>query len=157
MKAMAPDLNAPVDPRFGRAPFYLIVDTENLENVQSLQNPYIMMPSGAGIAAAQLALQQGVQLVFATMLGPNAAMVLATAGIQFIPMPPGLTARQAIEDYKAGKLQVISPFPSYPYAPAASFPTNEREYLENQLGLLQNQMEAIKKRLEELKTTQEIK
>ena len=140
MKAMiatvAPDLNAPVDPRFGRAPFYLIVDTENLEIVQTLQNPYIMMPSGAGIAAAQLALQQGVQLVFATMLGPNAAMVLSATGIQFIPVPPGLTARQAIEDYNAGKLKGVSPFPSYPYAPAASFPANEREYLENQLSFL---------------------
>ena len=42
------DLDAQVDPRFGRAEYLLIVDTDNLE-FQVIENPGTQAPGGAGV------------------------------------------------------------------------------------------------------------
>ncbi len=79
--ATAPALEAAVDPRFGRAAYFIVVDADSLQ-WQAHQNQGVNATGGAGALAAQFAAQQGVQAVISGDFGPNAYMALAAAGIQ---------------------------------------------------------------------------
>ncbi len=140
-----PGLQFPVDPRFGRAPFFALVETEGTSEPEIIPNPYLYYPSAAGIAAAQLAAQKGVQAVVAPMVGPNASMVLASAGIRVIPSFPG-TGNDVLNYLKEGKMPAA---PSYPWA------ASEKEYLKGQISALETQLSQLKQRLEELEKQKE--
>jgi len=60
--AQGQGMEAPVDPRFGRCRYFVIVDTEN-ETVDSKQNSAAGAPGGAGIQAAQFIANQGVDVL----------------------------------------------------------------------------------------------
>jgi predicted Fe-Mo cluster-binding NifX family protein len=98
--ATGPSLDDQVEPRFGRAPYYLFVDTETME-VEALQNPNVAAGGGAGIQSAQLMSDHGVRHVLTGNCGPNAFQVFSAAGIQVIVGVNGV-ARQAVEQFKAG-------------------------------------------------------
>jgi predicted Fe-Mo cluster-binding NifX family protein len=75
------DLSGEVDPRFGRAPRFLLVDPETLEyevveNTQSLD-----LPQGAGIQAAENLAKRKPAVVLTGNCGPKAFKVLQAAGI----------------------------------------------------------------------------
>lgn len=99
-------LDAKVDPRFGRCPYYIIVDTETMD-LEVLPNINMNAPSGAGIGAAQSVAQKGVEAVITGNLGPNASQVLSEAGIKMVTGAYG-SVRQVIEDFKSGKLKAAS-------------------------------------------------
>lgn len=65
---------------FGRAPYFLIYDTEKKENV-FIQNTAAESQGGAGIKAAQMVLDQKVQTLLTPRCGENAAEVLKAAKI----------------------------------------------------------------------------
>ncbi len=104
--ASGPDLDAPVDPRFGRAQYFIFVDTETLE-FEAVTNPFVAAVGGAGIQAAQLVANRGVQAVISGAVGPNAYQTLSAVGVP-IYQAPGGTVRQAVEAFKAGQLAAIS-------------------------------------------------
>jgi predicted Fe-Mo cluster-binding NifX family protein len=99
-------LDSPVDPRFGRCPYFVIVDTDTLEYVAE-PNPGTTMGQGAGVAAAQLIASKGAQAVVAGNFGPNAHQALSAAGINIYTAAAG-TVRQAVEQLKAGALPEVS-------------------------------------------------
>lgn len=99
------DLNAPVDPRFGRCANFVIVDTDTME-FTSEPNPGAMMGQGAGIQAAQTLGGRGVQAVVAGNFGPNAFQSLSAAGISIYLCAAG-TVAQAVEALKSGALQQV--------------------------------------------------
>jgi predicted Fe-Mo cluster-binding NifX family protein len=97
------DLDAPVDPRFGRAQRFLIYDTEAndfalVDNAQNLQ-----APQGAGIQSGRTVAQAGVKAVLTGHCGPKAYQVLAAAGIDVCVGAQG-TVREAIEAWRTGAL-----------------------------------------------------
>ncbi len=96
------DLSSPVDPRFGRAQGFLIVDTET-DDFEYVPNPNVSAASGAGIAAAQMIANKGVSAVITGQIGPNAFGVLDASGIRVYTGAAG-SAAEALEAYKAGKL-----------------------------------------------------
>lgn len=100
-------LDAPVDPRFGRCPLFLVVDTETME-FEALENQAAMAGGGAGIQAAQMVANAGAQAVMAGNFGPNAFYAFSQAGIAMYPVPPGMSVRQAIEALNNGELQPLS-------------------------------------------------
>jgi predicted Fe-Mo cluster-binding NifX family protein len=100
------NLDAPVDPRFGRCAWFVIVDSETMA-FEALQNPGVMAGGGAGIQAAQLVASKGAQAVVAGNMGPNAHQALTAAGIQILPFAGG-TVRQAVEAVKSGALTAAS-------------------------------------------------
>ncbi len=70
-----------LDSRFGRCPFFQIYDTENGE-FKVEENTGINSEHGAGIAAAQQAIDAGVEAVVTGFAGPNAFKVLNEGDIK---------------------------------------------------------------------------
>ncbi|NOR48503.1 MAG: dinitrogenase iron-molybdenum cofactor biosynthesis protein [Methanosarcinaceae archaeon] len=101
-----PNMNAPVDPRFGRCQYFMIVDLETMEH-EAMPNPNISVSGGAGIQAANTVASKGVGVVVTGNVGPNATQTLGAAGIQIVTGASG-TIDDAIEQYKSGRLQQTS-------------------------------------------------
>jgi predicted Fe-Mo cluster-binding NifX family protein len=100
-----PDLDSQVDPRFGRAAYILIVDSEtsdfdvldNKENVNALK--------GAGIQAAGMVSDKGAEVLITGFCGPNAFKVLNAAKIK-VASDAKDTIRDALESFIQGKLTI---------------------------------------------------
>ena len=96
------DLSAPVDPRFGRCAYLLIVDSETLQT-EAIPNQAAGASGGAGIQAAQTIADRGVQVLLTGNIGPNAFRALSASGIEIITGASG-SGKNAIEQYKNGEL-----------------------------------------------------
>ncbi len=70
-----------VCPSFGRAPYYLIYDTEKKEGT-FLENTASTSQGGAGIKAAQIIVDNKVDALITPRCGQNAAEVIKGAGIK---------------------------------------------------------------------------
>ena len=103
ISAVGPDLDSAASPVFGRCPTYLFVDTDTSAS-ETAENPAVSAGGGAGIQAAQFVIQQGAQAVLSGNVGPNAFQVFSAAGVP-IYLHGEDTVRQAVEAFKAGKLQ----------------------------------------------------
>ena len=97
------DLNAQVDPRFGRCQYFLIVDTESM-SFESISNESAMASGGAGIQAAQTVAKSGVKTIITGNVGPNAFQTLSAAGIKIVTWANG-TVKEAVEKYKKGEFK----------------------------------------------------
>lgn len=97
-------LASPVDPRFGRCPYFLIVDSET-EEFEAIENTAGQAFGGAGISAAQMVANKGIGAVIAGNFGPNALNVLSASGIKIFAGVSGITAKEALAQYKAGELK----------------------------------------------------
>jgi predicted Fe-Mo cluster-binding NifX family protein len=96
--AEAANLEAPVDPRFGRCPFFLIVDPADM-SFEAIPNPHADRQGGAGIQAAKLMADRGVEVVCTGNLGPNAVEALNASHIRTLTGCSG-TVRQVVEQFK---------------------------------------------------------
>ena len=103
ISATGPDLDAEVDPRFGRCQYFVIVDPDTMQ-FESVENSSAMASGGAGIAAAQTVVNKGVEAVLTGNCGPNAYQVLSPAGIEVITGVSG-KVRDAVQSYKSGNLK----------------------------------------------------
>lgn len=100
-------LTAELDPRFGRAPFFLVVDTGRGEVVQTLVNEAAEAAHGAGTGAAALMAKHEVGGVVAGRFGPKAHQALVALQIALWTAPDGLTVAQALEKLRAGQLSAV--------------------------------------------------
>jgi predicted Fe-Mo cluster-binding NifX family protein len=107
LTASSPNIESNIDPRFGRGAYLIVVDTDTLE-WQSHPNPGVNAAGGAGTQAAQLAANQQVQAVISGDFGPNAYNALQAAGIDMYLYGTSSTVKEAIEQFKAGKLESVS-------------------------------------------------
>ena len=96
------DLNAQVDPRFGRCQYFVFVDSDTMA-FEAMPNEAIAAPGGAGIQAAQTVVNKGVDVLISGNIGPNAFQVLSAAGVKIATGAYG-TVKEAVEMYKSGKL-----------------------------------------------------
>lgn len=99
------NLESEIDPRFGRAAYFIIINTDNMES-ESIQNPYIQAGGGAGIQAAQFVANKEVKAVITGNIGPNSFQVLKEAGLSVISGVSG-SVKSAIEKYKNGELKSV--------------------------------------------------
>jgi len=103
VSASGKDLDTPIDPRFGRCAYFLIIDTEDM-SFETFDNESVALSGGAGIQASQFVASRGAKVVITGKVGPNAVRTLEAAGVKVIVGQSG-TVRQAIKDYKEGKLK----------------------------------------------------
>lgn len=103
ISATGPDLEAQVEPRFGRCPYFLIVDPQSLD-FEALENPSTASMGGAGIQSAQLMSDKGVSTVLTGNCGPNAFRTFEAANIHVVTGVSG-PVRQAVEQFQSGALE----------------------------------------------------
>jgi predicted Fe-Mo cluster-binding NifX family protein len=99
-----PGLDDLVDPRFGRAGGFVIIDTETMGSSYVDNGSSQTMARGAGLQAAENVAGAGVEAVLTGMVGPKAYKALEAAGIKVVEGLEGTSVRQAAERYKAGDL-----------------------------------------------------
>jgi predicted Fe-Mo cluster-binding NifX family protein len=97
------DLKDHVDPRFGRAKYFLVVETESrvIEVVDNEQNLNALQ--GAGVQSAERVAGLGVEAVVTGHCGPKAFHALNAAGIDVYTGATG-TIEEVIDRMTAGKL-----------------------------------------------------
>lgn len=106
VSSQGPDLTANVDPRFGRARFFIIKDedTGQYEVVDNEQN--VNAAGGAGIQAATTVAEKGCDWVISGHMGPKALSVLKEAGIRVATGASGKIS-DALQDFKNDDLEEI--------------------------------------------------
>ena len=100
-------LKAEVDPRFGRCPYFVVVDTEKKEVVESLINRNAEAAGGAGPQAAQLLAGRDIEAVVLGNVGPNAVEALRAADIKAYSGVTG-TVEDAVDKFLEGSLKPVS-------------------------------------------------
>lgn len=106
ISSIGKDLDAQIDPRFGRCQYFIFVDPETLI-VEAVENEGLTASGGAGVQAAQLVAQMGATTLITGNLGPNAAPALSAAGIK-VYLATGGTVREALSLYQSGALKEVS-------------------------------------------------
>ncbi len=102
ISAAGDSLDSMMDPRFGRATYFLIVDSDTFA-YQSFMNPNVEADGGAGIQSAQFVLEKGAQAVITGRCGPNAYRVLTEAGIPIIEASIK-SVREQVQAFKENRL-----------------------------------------------------
>jgi predicted Fe-Mo cluster-binding NifX family protein len=99
------DLRSNVDPRFGRCPFFVLVDLDTM-NFSATPNPAGAAAGGAGVEAAQTVLDMGVLTVLTGSIGPNAFRTLNAAGVRVYPGATG-TVLETVERFRSGDMKEV--------------------------------------------------
>lgn len=95
-----------MDQRFGRAASFIVVETETMD-FKAVDNAAAASSGGAGISAAQMVADTGVEAVVTGNVGPNAMNVLKAANIA-IYRGSAATVKENVELFKQGALDKIS-------------------------------------------------
>ncbi|WP_272698815.1 DUF134 domain-containing protein [Desulfovibrio sp. Fe33] len=102
-----PTLDDRVDPRFGRAGGFAIVDPKTMTVVQYVDNGGSQaMAQGAGIQAAENVANAGAKVLLTGYVGPKAFTALQAAGISIGQDVDNMTVREAVEKYMAGQVNM---------------------------------------------------
>jgi predicted Fe-Mo cluster-binding NifX family protein len=102
VSATADNLEAQLDPRFGRCQYLVVVDSETMK-FEAIPNMAEGATGGAGIQAAQTIADKGVKVVITGNVGPNAFRALSAAGIEIVTGASG-TVKEVVEKFKKGEL-----------------------------------------------------
>jgi len=116
VSSTGPDLDSPIDPRFGRCSF--LIFSRDDSTWEAVENPNGMLSGGAGIKSAQLIIDRDACILLTGNCGPNAFGTLSAAGVQVFTGADG-TVGEAIERYKRGELTsatvpTVAGHPNYP-------------------------------------------
>jgi predicted Fe-Mo cluster-binding NifX family protein len=103
-----PSLDDLVDPRFGRAAGFVVVDLDTMHTRYIDNGKSQVMAQGAGIQAAQLVAQAGVSCLLTGYVGPKAFQALSAVGIKVGQNLEGLTVRDAVERYKNHQVEIAA-------------------------------------------------
>ncbi|MCK4871125.1 MAG: NifB/NifX family molybdenum-iron cluster-binding protein [Phycisphaerales bacterium] len=97
------DLASMVDPRFGRAKYFVVVDTETGEFASHDNSQNFNAAQGAGTQAGQTIVGLGAEALISGNIGPRAFTTLAAGNISVYTGATG-SVKDAIEQYKLGQL-----------------------------------------------------
>ncbi len=95
-------LDSQVDPRFGRAANFIIVETQTMD-FTVLENESVSAAGGAGISAAKAVIDADAEAVLTGNCGPNAQRTLSTAGVKLYTGATG-TVKETVDLFKNSKL-----------------------------------------------------
>lgn len=104
ISAQQPQIDSPVDDRFGRSPWLIKMDTDT-NRWEAFPNPGASQSGGAGVAAAQIVIDQHANTVISGDFGPHAASAFQAATIEMrLFSKDTSTVQQAIDHFKQNKL-----------------------------------------------------
>jgi len=100
-------LASPVDPRFGRAAWFIVYDTVD-KSARAVDNQRGQMAGqGAGVQAVETLAREGATALLTGHCGPNAFRALSAAGIQVFLGASGSVA-DAIQAHQDGALRAAA-------------------------------------------------
>lgn len=99
------NIDGKVCPSFGRAPYFMVYDTDG-DQVAFIENTAADSPGGAGVKAAQIVVDQHVDVLLTPRCGQNSADVMKSAGIDFF-QTEGDSISKNIDAYKNNTLQTL--------------------------------------------------
>jgi predicted Fe-Mo cluster-binding NifX family protein len=100
------NLEAQVDPRFGRCAYFIILDPET-EEMEAVLNSAVDAMGGAGPRSAQTISDKGAEAVITGNVGPNAFQTLKAANIKIYQGASG-TVKETLAKYKRGEMKELS-------------------------------------------------
>jgi len=97
-----------IDQRFGRCPYFLIVEIEDkkIKETKAVENTAAAQSGKAGIAAAQRVMEEDIKAVITGNLGPNASDVLDQFGIKTYQSSGNI--KDTVNKFIEGKLDKIT-------------------------------------------------
>jgi len=100
------DVESEVDPRFGRAQWIIVVDTET-DDVKTHDNAVnLNAVSGAGVQTASNVADFGAEAVITGNVGPKAFRTLSAAGIRVF-LVENCTVKESVKKLKKGELSEV--------------------------------------------------
>lgn len=105
--AQGQDLSSQLDPRFGRAKWLIVADTDSGQFEVHDNTLNLNASSGAGIQTGQNIANLGVEAVITGNVGPNAFRVLNAAKVKIF-LSKASTAQEALDLFKENKLQEVT-------------------------------------------------
>lgn len=96
-------MDSPVDPRFGRAGFFIVFDTETKTSTAISNTANQNAIQGAGIQSAKTIADLKAETLVTGHVGPKAHAALTAAGIAIYTGASG-TVRQAVDAFLSGTL-----------------------------------------------------
>jgi predicted Fe-Mo cluster-binding NifX family protein len=100
------ELSSEIDPRFGRARWLLLVDTETKVSGAYDNTVNLNVAQGAGIQTGRNIVNLGAEAVITGNIGPNAFKTLSAANVK-VYLSKAKTAQEAMESFKAGELNEV--------------------------------------------------
>ena len=97
-------LSDEVDPRFGRAPYILLVDTETMQYEALDNSSNVNAFKGAGIQAATMVADKGAKVLLTGYCGPNAFKTVQAAEMKVVSDVTG-TVEEAVKTFLNGNVQ----------------------------------------------------
>ena len=98
------DLSSDIDPRFGRAAYFILVDTDTMQWDVLENKQHLNLPQGAGIQAGRTIVESKANVLITGNCGPKAFKVLQSAGIRIATGAKGRVI-DAVLQYKNGQLE----------------------------------------------------
>ncbi len=104
--AQGPEGKSPVDTRFGRAKWIVVVDTDTGDSQAHDNEVNLTLSQGAGIQTGQNVANLDADAVITGNLGPNAYRTLAAAEVRVF-LASGETVEQVVAAFERGELQEV--------------------------------------------------
>jgi predicted Fe-Mo cluster-binding NifX family protein len=99
-----PSLDQTVDPRFGRAAGFMVVDPTDMSFEYIDNGVSQTLAQGAGIQAAESVVRSGAKVLLTGFVGPKAFRALETAGIKIGQNLDNMSVGEAIQAYLDGRV-----------------------------------------------------
>ena len=113
ISATGRDIESNIDVTFGRALFFLIMDTKTKE-VKVIENKARDRPNGVGITAVNTVEKEGIDAVITTDIGPYAFATFKQGGVKIYKADGKIN--DAIRLFEEGKLSEITKATKTKYA-----------------------------------------
>jgi predicted Fe-Mo cluster-binding NifX family protein len=99
-----PSLDQTVDPRFGRAAGFMVVDPTDMSFEYIDNGVSQTLAQGAGIQAAESVVRSGAKVLLTGFVGPKAFRALETAGIKIGQNLDNMSVGEAVQAYLDGRV-----------------------------------------------------
>jgi len=99
--------DSPIDPRFGRAKYIIVYDTDSRRTEAVINEINMNAPQGAGVQTAKKIAECGADAVISSHVGPRAYSLLVSQGIK-VYLAENISVKEALTLLERGQLELAS-------------------------------------------------